>query len=185
MGLSTACSDGRPEPRPDGPLLVSSSVPEDSTGRVEEGDATVRPGQLYSFTSRMVCLTEPGVVRITGAEFDPDSTGLEIVDVRVRRPVWDGWGSLRGTLDRLPFRATPGNEVRTVCERFGGTADPPMDQTGVTVRRTTKAPGTASKIRFLYSVDGRTEQTEWFDSYWTLGKGDRDTEGTSRPNVEE
>jgi hypothetical protein len=168
VGVLTACTDDPPTAA-EGPRLVESSEPDEHTGLVREGDRTVRPGELYSFTSRMVCLTEPGVVRITGAEFDPASNGLEIVDVRVRRPVWDGWGSLKGPLDRLPFVANPGNEVRTVCRRFGGTDDPPMDETGVTVRRTTETPGTASKIRFRYSVDGREEKTDWFDSYWTLG----------------
>ncbi len=147
--------------------MLSSA--DDAGDTLHEADTTVRKGDLYSFTSRMVCLTERGVVRITGAELDPGSTGLEIVDVRVRRPAYGGWGSLKGTLDRLPFTANPGNEVRTVCERFGGTEDPPMDETGLTVRRTSQATGRVSRIRFLYTVDDREEKTDWFYNQWTLG----------------
>jgi hypothetical protein len=148
---------------------VQSLPDEEADSIIRERDTSVKPGGLYSFVSTTVCLTEPGEVRITGAELGPDSTGLEIVDVRVRRPVYAGFGSRVGGLDRLPFRATPGNEVRTVCGRYGGTADPPMDETGVTVRRTSQTPGSASRIRFLYTVDGRSERTDWFRSYWTLG----------------
>ncbi|MDQ4053876.1 MAG: hypothetical protein M3237_14405 [Actinomycetota bacterium] len=56
-----------------------------------------------------------------------------------------------------------------MCERFGGTEDPPMDETGLTVRRTTAAPGRVSRIRCVSTVAGREEKTDWFYHQWTLG----------------
>jgi hypothetical protein len=166
----TSCSS---EPPPDEAAevrLVQSLPDAEAESIIRERDTSVRPGDLYSFVSTGVCLTAPGTARVTGAELGADSIGLEVVDVRVRRPVYGGFGSARGPLDRLPFVATPGNEVHTVCARHGGTENPPMDQTGVTVRRTSRTTGRATRIRFLYSVDGHEERTGWFRCYWRLGR---------------
>lgn len=136
---------------------------------IREGDSSIRPGDLYSYLSVTVCLDKPGAVRVTGAELDPDAVGVELVDVRVRKALFEGWGSKRGTLDGLPFKANPGNVVSTTCD--GG--DPP-DQVGLTVRRTGQQVGRATKVRFTYEAEAghRTATTDWFANRWTFGPTD-------------
>lgn len=166
------------------PVLVHPGRP---VSRIAEADSSVKPGDLYSYLSVTMCLDNPGAVKVTGAEFDPDAQGVELVDIRVRRPNSNGWGSHHGTLDTLPFKATPGNVVTTACD----SGESP-DQVGLTVRRTGQQTGRINKVRFTYvdlnarfhddskrgtaddgTASARVARTDWFDNRWTFGPSAR------------
>lgn len=170
--LLGACQTDTPDPaRPDRDGLLVLSVPDEETAVIRERDTSVEPGQLYSFVSKHLCLTRPGVATLTGAEFDPASTGLEIVDVRARPPEYGGYGSHLGRLDSKHMGFTADDyTVDRVCQEDGGSADPAWEETGITVRRTSESPGRASRIRYLYEFDGEAHTTGWFRSHWTIGR---------------
>ncbi|MEV7428321.1 hypothetical protein AB0N29_01770 [Nocardioides sp. NPDC092400] len=168
--LVSGCSESDGGEKQDGAPYLVVPVPDDELDVIKEADTSVGAGQLYSFVSRYLCLTEPGMATITGAEFDPASRGLKIIDVRVRRPVDGGYGSFKGPLDSKQMGFTADDySTDTVCAADGGTDDPAWDETGVTVRRTSGTPGKASKIRYFYEFKGESYRTPWYRSHWTIG----------------
>jgi hypothetical protein len=169
--LATGCTDDASStPTPDrteagGPELVP---PAPLKGTIAEGDSTVVRGDIYSYLSVPVCLTEPGTVRVTGVEFDPEATGVQLLDTRARAGRSGGFGSGHGTLDDLGFKADPGNRVTTTCDSLDDNVGEPA-QIGLTVRRTGREPGQVTMVRVHYLLDGEEKQTDWLYNRWTFG----------------
>lgn len=154
-GLLLAGCDGRAD-EPDHPTLVIPGHQD----RWGVGADDVPKGGVWSNLLVWTCVRGGEEVRITGAELDKNSTGLEVTDVRTRssstprRPFNMNYP---GTLDsRMLFTDKFDGRVPGQC------ADGPKArfETAFTLRRTSQQMGKTKGFRFVYEADGETYRSD-------------------------
>lgn len=136
-------------------------------GPAQASFTRMRTGGYATFDGPYVCLNTPGVAHVTGVEFYPADSGIEVTDVGVTATNEPGPTPVtaKKRLRDLPQAAALAPDAEVT-----GTCDEAPTAVWIELRKSRNGNLGVVKTRYVYEIDGQEQRTGWFDKGYALTK---------------